>query len=636
MSSQEYPFVLGTAGHIDHGKTSLVKRLTNVDCDRLAEEKKRGMTIELGFAPFTLPSGSTISIVDVPGHDKFIRQMVAGAAGIDAVMLVIAADDGVMPQTREHLAILSLLGINKGLIAINKTDLVDPEMLELAIEDVKDLLTGTFLEGCPVVPVSAHTGAGIEALRMELQKLTEGSEGKSRKGAFFLPVDRAFHISGFGTVVTGTAIRGEVREGDEVEILPGGALSKIRSVQVHSAPVEVATAGQRVAANLAGISLEEVHRGDVVTARGCFTASQCLDAEVRLLPEAEPLKHWQRLHLHVGTTETMARLSLLDGETLLPGERASAQLITEEPVVASIKSCFILRTGSPLNTVAGGRILLTGGERPKSRHAKERLLSYLKTAAQEPPLRDQLLAFINYRGTASAAEAARLNELSAAELMRALSPLEAKGEITVVRAQESTLLSKETFELLAERLRKALANFHSAHPELRGLPPEECVKIFETKDARFAKELLTQLERAGKIKYAEERASLPEFEPFDEEQFTKQAETLKSLIRRKGYSMPLVEEAQNELGLSAAEMKRTVSYLRERKELALVAGGFLLLAETEADFLSKLTGIDGDITLAAVRDATGSSRKYALPLLEYFDGRGITRRVGDKRILVKR
>ena len=300
MANNEYPFVIGTAGHIDHGKTTLVKRLTDVDCDRLAEEKKRGMTIELGFAPFTLPSGQTISIVDVPGHEKFIRQMVAGAAGVDAVMLVIAADDGVMPQTREHLAILSLLGIKNGLTVINK--IVDEEMLEMAVDDAKSLLADTFLADKPVIPVSAYTGAGIEELKKALQRMTETADAKSRKGAFFLPVDRAFHISGFGTVVTGTAINGEVREGDEVEVMPRSFPSKVRSIQVHGAPVSVATAGQRVSVNLAGISLSDVGRGDVVTAKDCFTASKCLDVSIRLLPSAEPLKHWQRLRLHVGTT----------------------------------------------------------------------------------------------------------------------------------------------------------------------------------------------------------------------------------------------------------------------------------------------------------------------------------------------
>lgn len=636
MANNEYPFVIGTAGHIDHGKTTLVKHLTDVDCDRLAEEKKRGMTIELGFAPFTLPSGQTISIVDVPGHEKFIRQMVAGAAGVDAVMLVIAADDGVMPQTREHLAILSLLGIKNGLTVINKIDLVDEEMLEMAVDDAKSLLADTFLADKPVIPVSAYTGAGIEELKKALQRMTETADAKSRKGAFFLPVDRAFHISGFGTVVTGTAINGEVREGDEVEVMPRSFPSKVRSIQVHGAPVSVATAGQRVAVNLAGISLSDVGRGDVVTAKDCFTASKCLDVSIRLLPSAEPLKHWQRLRLHVGTTDTVTRVSLLDREQILPGESAAAQLITEDPVVASMNSCFILRTYSPLVTVAGGKILMPAGERPKNRQSKTALLEYLDRLSEEPQLKERLLALINYKGLINAADAARMNEINIAELMRALSPLEARGEIGVIRGGSAVLLSKGKMEELGSGLAKALASFHREHPERKGMPAEECAKAIDLQDTKFTRELLTLFEKQGVIKFEDERARLADFEPFDEELFSANVTALKKYAVKMGYSMPSVEEAQAALGFTAEEMKRIIAYLKEKKELALITGAFLLFLEIEADFKEKLANISGDITLAAVRDATGSSRKYALPLLEYFDSKGITRRVGDKRILMKK
>ena len=636
MANNEYPFVIGTAGHIDHGKTTLVKRLTDVDCDRLAEEKKRGMTIELGFAPFTLPSGQTISIVDVPGHEKFIRQMVAGAAGVDAVMLVIAADDGVMPQTREHLAILSLLGIKNGLTVINKIDLVDEEMLEMAVDDAKSLLADTFLADKPVIPVSAYTGAGIEELKKALQRMTETADAKSRKGAFFLPVDRAFHISGFGTVVTGTAINGEVREGDEVEVMPRSFPSKVRSIQVHGAPVSVATAGQRVAVNLAGISLSDVGRGDVVTAKDCFTASKCLDVSIRLLPSAEPLKHWQRLRLHVGTTDTVTRVSLLDREQILPGESAAAQLITEDPVVASMNSCFILRTYSPLVTVAGGKILMPAGERPKNRQSKTALLEYLDRLSEEPQLKERLLALINYKGLINAADAARMNEINIAELMRALSPLEARREIGVIRGGSAVLLSKGKMEELGSGLAKALASFHREHPERKGMPAEECAKAIDLQDTKFTRELLTLFEKQGVIKFEDERARLADFEPFDEELFSANVTALKKYAVKMGYSMPSVEEAQAALGFTAEEMKRIIAYLKEKKELALITGAFLLFLEIEADFKEKLANISGDITLAAVRDATGSSRKYALPLLEYFDSKGITRRVGDKRILMKK
>lgn len=636
MAFLEYPFVIGTAGHIDHGKTALVKRLTGVDCDRLSEEKRRGMTIELGFAPFTLPSGKTVSIIDVPGHEKFIRQMAAGAAGIDAVMLVIAADDGVMPQTREHLSILSLLGVKEGLTVINKTDLVDSETLEMAIEDAKALLSGTFLENRPIVPVSAATGAGIEELAEKLREMTENAAGKSREGPFFLPVDRAFHIAGFGTVVTGTAINGEIHEGDEVEILPKGQISKIRSLQVHGEPVKTATAGQRTAANLAGVALDEVRRGDVVAAKGRFTPSRCLDASVEVLKDAEPLKHWQRFRLHLGTADTAARISLLDRKEILPGEKAIAQIITEEPVVASLKSRFILRAYSPLVTSAGGRILMPSDERPKNRREKNALAKFLEKLTAEPPLKERITALIDRKEIITAAEAARMNEITPTELLRAVSPCEARGEIGVTRGAETTLISRAKLEELAAALRDALELFHKAHPERKGMPLDECAKTLGDSGAKLARELLPLLSKRGIIKFADDRAALPGFEPFDEEAFAREVAALRAFALTKGWAMPTIEEARAALSFTPEQMTRVLSYLREKKELAIVTGGFLLLPETEAAFMNKIASLEGDITLAAMRDATGSSRKYSLPLLEYFDSKGITRRVGDRRILMKK
>ncbi|MDO4988613.1 MAG: selenocysteine-specific translation elongation factor [Synergistes sp.] len=634
--NNEYPFIIGTSGHIDHGKTAVVKRLTGVDCDRLEEEKKRGMTIELGFAPFTLPSGRTISIIDVPGHEKFIRQMVAGAAGIDAVMLVIAADDGVMPQTREHLAILSLLGIKNGLTVINKTDLVDEEMLELAAEDVSSLIAGTFLENNPIIPVSAATGAGIDKLRAALQKMTETASAREKRGAFFQPVDRAFHISGFGTVITGTAIKGEIHDGDEVEIMPRGIYSKVRSVQVHGAQVTSATAGQRVAMNLANVTLNDVKRGDVVTARDCFTSSKCLDVSLRLLADAAPVKHWQRFHLHVGTTETAARLSLLDREEIMPGETTNAQLITDDPVVASLNSCFILRTYSPLATVAGGKILFSAGERPRSKNAKAALIKYLSILSEEPPLKEKIIALIEYKGAISASAAAKMNEITNTELMRAISPYESRGEIAVLRAGDAMLLSKHKTEELSDTLHTALETFHKEHPERKGMTAEECAKYLPLPDIKFVKELICVFQKRGEIAGEDDRVRLVSFVPLNEGAFAENVKALKKFACEKGFSMPTISEAQEALGVSDDEIKRIISSLREKKELALITGPFILLADVQQKFIGALASVSGDITLAAVRDATDSSRKYILPLLEYFDGIGITRRVGDKRILIKK
>jgi len=317
----EYPFILGTAGHIDHGKTSLVKALTGVDCDRLEEEKRRGITIELGFAPLTLESktGSTsanspvtVSIIDVPGHERFVRQMAAGASGMDAAMLVIAASEGVMPQTREHLDILNLLGIRCGLIALTKKDIVDAETLEIAAAEVKDLTAGSCLDGAAIIPVSSTTGDGIPLILAEIARLIEKTPPRKGFGAFFLPIDRVFSKKGFGSVVTGTVAQGAIAEGDEVELMPGNIAARVRSLQTHGEKADAVQAGQRAAINLSGVSHEEIERGNAVCAKGAFTPSSCISAWLDVLPSSlEGVAHWQRVRLHAGTVDVVARIALL-------------------------------------------------------------------------------------------------------------------------------------------------------------------------------------------------------------------------------------------------------------------------------------------------------------------------------------
>ena len=637
MASAEFPFVLGTAGNIDHGKTALVKALSGVDCDRLAEEKKRGMTIELGFAPLTLPSGKTISVVDVPGHEKFIRQMVAGAAGIDAVMLVIAADDGVMPQTREHLDILTLLGIRHGITVINKIDAVDEEMLELAKDDVCSLISGTFLEGASILPASALTGAGLTEVANAISDLVEHGVRRSRDGAFFMPVDRAFHISGFGTVVTGTAVKGAISLGDGLSVLPSGAETKVRSIQVHSAPVESACAGQRTALNLAGVSLDNVRRGDVVAAAGCYGATECLDAEVTALASlGEPLAHWQRLRLHIGTSDVVARISLLDREKINPGDIAMAQIIPEEPVCATRDDHFILRTHSPLRTIAGGRVLLPLGERPKNKAARAALMEFLTTAPDKSGVKELLPLIVEYRGEVLASEAIKMLEASQRDFTAAVTSLDVKGRIGVVKTGETTLMSLAHAGEIRDRLVTALGKFHKAHPERKGMDVDEAAQNLSITDSKFVRELLRMFRRLEWVSFEDDRVKLKDFEPFDEMQFMTNIIAFKEYLKKAGFMMPSIDEASAALGLGAKDMNRAISYLKERKDLVIIGDGMILLADVENDFRSRLTEITGDITLAGFRDVTGSSRKYSLPLLEYFDSKGITRRVGDKRILLKR
>ncbi len=637
MNLQEYPFVIGTAGHIDHGKTAIVKALSGIDCDRLSEEKRRGMTIELGFAPLTLPCGKTISIIDVPGHEKFIRQMVAGAAGVDAVMLVVAADDGVMPQTREHLEILSLLGIRNGLTVINKIDLVDEEMLEMAKDDVFSLIAGTFLESSPILFVSAITGAGMPELKDAIQRIVENSRQRSRDGSFFLPVDRVFHISGFGTVITGTAIKGIISENSDIEILPSRVASKVRSIQVHNEPVQKAYAGQRVAINLTGVSLEDVKRGDVIAAKNSFVPTECINVTVKVLPSfTEPIEHWQRLRLHVGTSDVVARISLLDRENILPGESAIAQLLPEEPITVCRDVPFILRTYSPLRTVAGGRVLLSLGERPKGKTAKTSLIQFLNALSGETDSKDRLLALIEYKEILTETEALTLLELDPRELGSVVASFEANRRIGVLKTGERLFISLTRMEKLKEKLISELDKFHKAHPERKGMDAEEVSRNLSLNDARFVKELMRLFQRFSWIVIDDDRVRLKDFEPFDEFRFMSNVTALRELANKAGYMMPTVNKAAEDLGITQKEMNRIIVYLKERKELTIIGDGFIVFADLEADFKNKLACIDGDITLAGVRDMTGSSRKYVLPLLEYFDSRGITRRIEDKRIFLKK
>ncbi|HOI17944.1 MAG TPA: selenocysteine-specific translation elongation factor, partial [Geobacteraceae bacterium] len=339
--------ILGTAGHIDHGKTSLVRALTGIDTDRLKEEKERGITIELGFAHMELPGDIRFGIVDVPGHEKFVRTMVAGVGGMDLVMLVIAADEGVMPQTREHLEICQLLGVKKGLVALTKSDMVEAEWLDMVAEEVREYLIGSFLEGAPIIPVSSKTGEGLEDLKEGLSTLAAEVEEKSTGGPFRLPVDRVFTVAGFGTVVTGTLLSGEIRTGDEVELLPSGLATRVRSVQTHGRKADLGSAGQRVAVNLQGVEYTDIVRGDVVVPRGAFRSTRAVDARLTFLPSApRELKHRSTLRLHSATYEVSAQVILLDRDTLLPGDSTLVQLRLKKPVLLLPGDLFIMRSYS--------------------------------------------------------------------------------------------------------------------------------------------------------------------------------------------------------------------------------------------------------------------------------------------------
>lgn len=634
---REISLVIGTAGHIDHGKTTLVGALTGVNCDRLLEEKKRGITIELGFAPLRLDDGRVVSLIDVPGHERFIRQMVAGASGVDAVMLVVAADESVMPQTREHLAILELLGVRDGLVAITKADRVEPEMLELVEEDVRDFVKGTFLEGRAVVSVSAVAGTNLEVLKKELVGLVDRIRPRARKGAFFLPVDRAFPIAGFGTVVTGTAYRGTAKPGDEVEIFPSKRSGRIRSLQVHARSVEEAYAGQRVAVNLSNVAVDELARGDVVCRRGVYANTRCFDAMLKMLPSAtEPLKHWQRLRVYIGTSDVLARLSLLESKYLEPGMEAPAQLVLEEDVVCTADQRFIVRFYSPLITIGGGRVVFPYAHKPRGAAARRLSVEKVRAlaAAASPDERFRLLvdqagAMDFDRACVAVQEAPSELERIAARTVKAALVVEVKGDKPVY-------LSTATVAELEEEAKKALTAYHGAYASEAGMPLDDLARgPFKKMEPKAAKSLVLVLAERGSLIVEDNKTRLPDFVPKNDEAFRKSSEALFTYCRAKGFQPPTLDEAKVDLKMDPRAFSLLIQSLKNSKRLVLLSGEYLLTDEVENETMAVLRQIGSDVTLAAVRDATGSSRKFILPILEYFDSKGYTRRVGDVRVVRK-
>lgn len=636
MKRHEIPLVFGTAGHIDHGKTALVRALTGVDCDRLEEEKRRGITIELGFAPLELPDGTTVSIVDVPGHERFIRQMVAGIAGIDAVLFVVAADEGVMPQTREHLDILQLLGIENGLVALTKVDRVDPEFLELALEDVRALLKGSFLESAPIVPVSALNGTGITELLSEIRKLSQALKPRSSKGPFFLPVDRVFPISGFGTVITGTTYSGVIRVGEEVQLLPSGKIARVRSLEVHEAPVEAAFAGQRTAVNLAGISFKEIRRGDVLCSPSLFKPTQCLDVALKSLKgNKEPIKHWQRVRLHIGTSDILCRVCFFDPSAKIhPGESSLAQLVLEEPITAAYGQRFVIRSYSPLQTIGGGQVLFPYGWKPRNREKKDCYQEMIRRLSFSQSFSGRIGAILGEVGVVTLERASEITQLPVLDLKDVLEDQRVRESVVVLSSGLTWLISRKRMETEWALLSERLSRFHEREPHLAGMTFEEALAgLFRGEDPRLAKAALSHFADKGLLRIFENRVALSGFEQREASRYEKETERLLELCRKRGFELPSLEEALLETGLDRREFSNLLRQLRENSQIHVIGGDLVLSREILEKGIEILRKCGDGITLAAFRDLSGSSRKYALPFLEYMDSIGVTRRVGEKRIL---
>jgi selenocysteine-specific elongation factor len=620
-------FVVGTAGHIDHGKSTLVKALTQIDPDRLEEEKRRGMTIDLGFAYLQLPSGRRVGIVDVPGHQRFLKNMLAGVHGMDAVLLVIAADEGPMPQTREHLAIIDLLEIDRGLVVLTKVDLVGDDWLALVREDVAGLLRGTSLQRAPIISVSSTTGQGLDQLRAALDAELAEATPRPDVGRPRLPVDRSFAMSGFGTVVTGTLVGGALRQGAEVAVLPAGKRVRIRGLQQHNQSVEEARPGSRTAVNLSGLTHSEVRRGHVLAVPGTLAGSRRLDARLTVLPDAgQPLRHRQQLVMYHETAEVMVELSLLEGEELQPGQAALAQLFAAGPVVAMDGDRFILRVPSPAATVAGGVII----DRAPRRHRRRdpAVLKDLALREHADPATAVVLELGKHPWGLPEPELADRLALPVARLADVVGPLAKAG---AVRRLGNTWMTRARWDAVVSRVTGVLRAYHLAHPLRRGMPREELrsrggipADVYGGALAALIDDGIVT-ERGGQVAAAghaqglrpEQEAAVGgfvaelELQPFDPPPLT-------DLMRRHSLTPALLE------------------YLVAEGRVVRVNDDTVFARSAYDDAVSRLRAHLTEhrtLTVAAARDLLGSSRRYVLPLLEWLDAQKITRRVGDDRIL---
>lgn len=638
---------MGSAGHIDHGKTSLVRALTGTDCDRLEEEKRRGITIELGFAYLPLPEargGGRLSIIDVPGHERFVKNMVAGAAGIDFVTLVIAADEGVMPQTREHLEICALLGIRRGLVALTKIDLVDAEWLALVSEDVKNFLKGTFLEDAPVFPVSAQTGQGLGALKEALYDLALSFNPARRGDLPRLPVDRVFTMRGHGTVVTGTLISGSFSLGEDVLLMPSGRQSKVRGLQSHGSPVEKAPAGYRTAVNLPGLEVEEVRKGEVLTRPGALRpASSWLALLECLASSPRALRNRTETHFHHQAREVQARLVFLDREKLAPGERALCRVRFSEPMVGVAGDRCVLRSFSPLRTVAGGGVVIPlDFELRKKDPAYARKLAILERLAAGALGPDEAVPLILELYGAEGVDFAGLcilGNLESSALEKALQLLGSRGQVFLVDKEERRYLGAAAVEALSAACLAWLEDFHKREPLRSGPGRSELVSGWGRGLApRLAHFIIERLQKQGALAAEGEALRLPGHNVA----LAGGAESLRggllAAYAEGGMAPPNLKDVLADLGASPKEASPLLRLLTDGGELVKVTEDIYYsgpaLEGIRQSVISWFAAHD-NLDIAGLKELTGLSRKYLVALLEYFDKTRLTVRVGDKRILRK-
>lgn len=632
--------IVGTAGHIDHGKTALVRALTGVDADRLKEEKERGITIDIGFADLTV--GDThFGFVDVPGHERFVKNMLAGAHGIDLVMLVVAADESLMPQTREHFDICRLLEIKSGLVVMTKADLADDEFIELVEAEITDYVAGSFLAGAPIIRVSSKTGQGIEELKKTLLQLAAKASLRDENAVARLPIDRVFTIKGFGTVVTGTLIAGHIKTGDELEILPSkNQRSRVRGLQVHSKSTNEAKAGERTAVNLQGLDVDELTRGQVLAPAGRLLTSHLLDVSLQLLKTApKPLRSRSRMRLHHGTAEVLARVILLGQPELLPGQKAFAQLRLETPLLTFPGDRFIVRSYSPAVTIGGGAIIDALPNKHRLREAGK-IVAQLEALqnAEEVERIALLVEMSGEQGMTSSALAARSGATDDT-IKKAVEQNTKNRRLIIASANPMWLLARAPFEALAKKVRELLKSFHQKAPLESGLAREEVrEKIFAKLPAEIFRAVIAGLAERNEVVAEKEllRLAAHRIALSSEEQAAK--DHLAEVYLQAGLQPISLEEALKQaapqFGIDAARAQRFAQMLINGGDLVKV-GELVFHRQSLENLKSNLQKYKAEqgtkIDVSIFKDLTGVSRKFAIPLLEYLDRQRVTRRVGESR-----
>ena len=619
-------YVIGTSGHVDHGKSTLVKALTNIDPDRLPEEKEREMTVDLGFAWLTLPSGREVSIVDVPGHERFIKNMLAGVGAIDLALLIVAADESVMPQTREHVAILDLLQISRGLVVITKTDLVDEELVELVKAEVEDTLAGTSFAGAPMIGVSAHTGAGLEDLKLAIDGILDQTQTRPDLGRPRLPIDRCFSISGFGTVVTGTLIDGAIATGQEVELEPSGVRCRIRGLQSHKSKIDYTNPGVRLAVNLSGISRSDISRGEILTIPGWLRPTRRLDARLRMVKGApHPLRHNEGVTFHLFTSETTARVRLLDADRLAAGAEGWVQVLLDDPIPVVKGDYFVIRSAE--DTLGGGQVV---DPNPRRRHRRfdtdviERLMMLDQGTGE-----DILISVADQWGPCTLSTLSQRANLPANEVLERISQLAASGDVVVLGEpaadNDAVVYSRQGWAGLKNKALVSLQSYHNQYPLRRGAPAQEIRSRLGLSQPVYQR-VLSRLAQEGHLVEEGQQLRLPDHQVALTPAQEQQASAYLQALEKEPYSPPTEQPIAPEL----------LNALLDQGKVVKVNDSVVFAAAAYQDMLDQIINHlkdRGSITVAEARTMFNSSRKYVLPLLEYLDQQRVTRRTGDERVL---